>query len=349
MCLLDDMKLFFESNERQFGFKKNVGCRDAIFALKSVVNYYTSNGSTVSICSIDITRAFDCVSHNKLWEIMSNLGFPSYIINILSDWYDKIWFTVKWGCEFSAFNKLATGVKQGGILSPFLFSIYINPVLNSLTLSGLGCRIDGWCCNSFMYADDLILLAISNNNLIKLIKKCQSEFNLIGLEINANKSGAMKFGSRHSNQLNPLVVDNLKISWVKELVYLGVRLSSSNKFNVNPQSTKQKFYSSCNGVFGKVGTKCAPNLLVSLMNTFCYSILLYASEAINMSSKLLKGYQKAYNCVFSKVFCTYDVSVIQSCQYYMSVLPFEYRLDLNKLNFMSCILHNTQTSTFIKK
>ena len=243
MCLLDDMKLFFESNERQFGFKKNVGCRDAIFALKSVVNYYTSNGSTVSICSIDITRAFDCVSHNKLWEIMSNLGFPSYIINILSDWYDKIWFTVKWGCEFFCFfNKLATGVKQGGILSHIsFFQFILIPVLNSLTLSGLGCRIDGWCCNSFMYADDLILLAISNNNLIKLIKKCQSEFNLIGLEINANKSGAMKFGSRHSNQLNPLVVDNLKISWVKELVYLGVRLSSSNKFNVNPPVHEAKW------------------------------------------------------------------------------------------------------------
>ena len=225
MCLLDDMKLFFESNERQFGFKKNVGCRDVISALKSVVNYYTSNGSTVSICSLDITRAFDCVSHNKLWEIMSNLGFPCYIINILSDWYDKIWFTVKWGCAFSVFNKSSTGVKQGGILSPFLFSIFINPILNSLTVSGLGCRIDGWCCNSFMYADDLILLAISNNNLIKLIKKCQFEFNLIGLEINANKSGALKFGPRHSNTSNQLLVDNLKISWVKELVYLGVRLS----------------------------------------------------------------------------------------------------------------------------
>ena len=100
------------------------------------------------------------------------------------------------------------------------------------------------------------------------------------------------------------------VFWLASIYIIRVRLSTSDKFNINPHSTKQKYYSSCNGVFGKVGTKCTPNLLISLMNTFCYSIPLYASEAIKMPFKLLKGYQKAYNCVFSKVFCTYDVSVI---------------------------------------
>ena len=72
---------------------------------------------------------------------------------------------VKWGLKISTFFSLTSGVRQGGILSPALFAVYVDDVLNKLENSKLGCVIKNKCVNSFMYADDLILLSISIHDM----------------------------------------------------------------------------------------------------------------------------------------------------------------------------------------
>ena len=58
-CIFDLYGSFFETSDNEFGFKKNVGCANAIYVLRSTVDYYVSFGTTVNICALDLSKAFD--------------------------------------------------------------------------------------------------------------------------------------------------------------------------------------------------------------------------------------------------------------------------------------------------
>jgi len=59
--------MFFTSWDNQFGFKRGLGCSQAIYTVKSVVNEYTSAGSTENLCALDLRKAFDKLDHFALF------------------------------------------------------------------------------------------------------------------------------------------------------------------------------------------------------------------------------------------------------------------------------------------
>ena len=63
MCLLDLFGKYLTSSDLQFGFKKGFSCRDTIYALQSVVDFYTEHGSTTNLCLLDMSKAFGTVNH----------------------------------------------------------------------------------------------------------------------------------------------------------------------------------------------------------------------------------------------------------------------------------------------
>jgi hypothetical protein len=67
------------------------------------------------------------------------------------------------------------------------FRLFVDDVLKSLGKSGRGCYIKRMCMNSFMYADDIILAAITVNDIQHLVDLCVKQYGLIGLEINIKK------------------------------------------------------------------------------------------------------------------------------------------------------------------
>jgi len=71
---------------------------------------------------------------------------------------------------------LCSGVRQGGILSAPFFSIYVNGLFQNLESSRLGCFIEGFCVNSLMHADDLIIIALTVSDLQKMLTLCHSFF-----------------------------------------------------------------------------------------------------------------------------------------------------------------------------
>ena len=75
----------------------------------------------------------------------------------------------------SPFVMLATGTRQGGITSPYLFAAFINDVIVKLQRSALGCHIRNRCFNAFMFADDLLLLSISVADMQNMVNIAKSE------------------------------------------------------------------------------------------------------------------------------------------------------------------------------
>ena len=86
------------TDELQFGFKKAMSCTDAIFTLRTAVSQFNAKGSTVYLAELDIKKAFDSVNHNNLFNNCILLrGVTICIINVLRDWYSKLFVRVKWG------------------------------------------------------------------------------------------------------------------------------------------------------------------------------------------------------------------------------------------------------------
>ena len=80
---------------------------------------------------------------------------------------------VRWGSTFSDSFPIANGVRQGGVLSPILFTLYMDDLLMDLKSQGVGCFWDSFFAGALCYADDLVLLAPSPSALRIMICCCE--------------------------------------------------------------------------------------------------------------------------------------------------------------------------------
>ena len=82
---------------------------------------------------------------------------PPLVIRLIMEMYEKQRMAVRWNNEYSDSFGVSNGVKQGGLLSPILFCIYIDNMLMSLTNIDIGCHVGSHFCRAFGYADDIML------------------------------------------------------------------------------------------------------------------------------------------------------------------------------------------------
>lgn len=196
-CVLDRFGEFFLSCDNQFGFKKHHSCTHAIHSLKAVVDYYIRHDSTVNLCTIDLSKAFDRMNHHGLFVRLMQRRIPTKLLCILEQWFFIGSTCVKWGSHITDFFVLRCGVRQGSVLSPYLFAIYVDNVFECVSDCGLGCSIKRYCMSILMYADDIILLASSVSALQRLLHVCETELQWLDMPINVNKSACIRIGPRH--------------------------------------------------------------------------------------------------------------------------------------------------------
>ena len=166
--MLSRMEIHLVTQANQFGFKKKHGTDQCIFALKELISRYKSKNSCVYTCFLDASKAFDRVNHTKLFKKLSEKGVPNYLLRILIYWYANQTMCVKWGSQTSDKFHVSNGVRQGSILSPHLFKVYVDDlsiILNSLKI---GCAITNIIINHLMYVDDRVLISPSTDGLIPL-------------------------------------------------------------------------------------------------------------------------------------------------------------------------------------
>src|SRR5664279_1968470 len=87
--ILDRYKSYFCIADNQFGFKKSSNCAQAIYSARSIVNYYACRSSTVNLCALDISKAFDRVSHCGLFIKLMCRSIPINLLLVLEDWFNK--------------------------------------------------------------------------------------------------------------------------------------------------------------------------------------------------------------------------------------------------------------------
>jgi len=137
--------------------------------LKESLAYYVNNNSPVYCSFLDATKAFDRVNYSKLFRLLIRRNLPLLLVRIMLNFYISNFVRVSWCGYFSEYFLATNGVKQGGVLSPVLFCVYLDELLHALSEAKVGCYIGDTFVGALAYADDLVLTAPSANALRRLL------------------------------------------------------------------------------------------------------------------------------------------------------------------------------------
>ena len=155
-----------------------------------------SSRKNIYFCFFDYAKAFDCVDHNKLWIILKEMGIPDHLTCLLRNLYAGQEATIRTGHGSTDWLQIRKGVRQGCILSPYLFNLYAEYIMRNAGLeeAQAGIKIAGRNINNLRYADDTILIAESKEELKSLLMKVKEESEKIGLKLNIQKTKIMASG-----------------------------------------------------------------------------------------------------------------------------------------------------------
>ena len=110
-CILARYENLFTTSDNQFGFKKRSGCSHAIHAFRCVSDYYNSSGSTVNVCALDLSKAFDKMNHHGLFLKLMEKRIPSNLLILLERWFSLSITCVKWCNIFSTCFSISCGIR----------------------------------------------------------------------------------------------------------------------------------------------------------------------------------------------------------------------------------------------
>ena len=241
------------------------------------------------LCFLDIKKAFDRVNFSKLFKKLLARSVPVYIVKFIAHWYTSQKIMIRWGNSLSDPFTVSNGIKQGGLLSPYLFNLYMDNLSYKLNDCGVGCVVNLVLVNHLAYADDMILIAPSRRALQVLLNTCSVYAAHHDIIYSTEKSFCMIcWPKRFLYKFIPdFFLQNDKLDFVNEYKYLGVLFN--DKINDDAEICKRmrNIYATGNMVCRKFAN-CTNNCKILMFKTFfsqIYCCSLWASYKLASYSK----------------------------------------------------------------
>ena len=185
-------------DENQGGFREGYRTTDHLFTLHALINHYIKvEKKELFLCFVDFRKAFDKVSHCILWMKLFKYGISGKFMTLVKSMYEQVKSCVKSRSGLTYYFKYKRGVRQGCLLSPVLFSLFLND-LQGYLLEGGANGITLWDIKIFslLYADDLVLIAESEEDLKLQMRILGSYADDFEMEINPKKTKVMIFNDK---------------------------------------------------------------------------------------------------------------------------------------------------------
>ena len=259
----------------QYGFKRQQSCEMASWVVLEVSNFFIKRGQTVFGACMDLSAAFDNLAWDKMFGYIIDKGVPAVVVRVFIYAYQeqKGWVRLA-GSNSDTFG-LSNGSRQGSILSPFYFAVYLDRLVKILRNMRLGCHVLGVWVGAVLYADDVFLLAPNHfvlQRMVTVAEEYATEHNLV---FSPSKTMCIIFrGSQRVQPQPPVMLNGKPLQYCQTVTHLGHVLHESGKMDSDADRAR--------GSFNRRATDIRDQLYFSWPSTKCRAINLNACDAYGL-------------------------------------------------------------------
>ena len=289
------------SDSLQFGFKAKVSTTQCSWLVTEVASHYIRSGSPVIATLLDCSKAFDKCEFVALFEKLLKRKLPPIVVRMMIFIYTEQEAWVKWGSVKSEKFRISNGTRQGSVLSPTLFAVYLDDLLVELRNHGLGCHMAGLWVGAVAFADDLLLMAPSRAAMAKMLEICEQYGEKLNLVFSTDpcpsksKSKAIYMtGSllRHMPKPVPLKLYGKDLPWVSHATHLGHEMHEDGTMDFDCKCKRGKFIE--NSLSIRETFKFAkPSQVLKAVQTNCCD--LYGSMLWNLYGEQAGQYYRSWS------------------------------------------------------
>ena len=229
-------------SQHQIGFLKGKQTSDHIFVLKTLIDKIVKKEkSKLFVAFIDFKKAYDTIDRYHLLVKLKDAGIGGLFLNAIKAMYTSVKYCIKLNDGLTSPIESSKGLKQGDVLSPMLFNLFVNDLKDIFDDKNEPVDLYNIKLNHLLYADDLILMSKTKEGLQACLDNLGSYCDKWNLRVNIEKSKTMIFnpGSRNMNDHKFYLKDN-ELEPVKNFTYLGIDISLNGSFSKAIDNLKDK-------------------------------------------------------------------------------------------------------------
>ena len=275
-----------EISDTQFAYRPGRGANFAVTLVHDVSQIFVQNGSPVYIATLDAEKCFDSVWHKGIFDKLKD-ALPLSQWRFLYKWYSQLQARVKFNGEVSDIYSIYRGTRQGGILSPIIFNIFLNDLLIELKSAQHGVRLGNMLFNSVAYADDVSLISATATGLQVLLDICGKYADKWRMRFNVTKSNCMVIGKNILQQVPTFSICSEEMKIVNSVNLLGVNINSKCDAQIHVDNRVRKCRMSYYGLgnSGMAYPGLATDVKSHLWRTICDPVLSYGIDCISLGKK----------------------------------------------------------------
>ena len=230
-CLEKRCRAIVEENlaDHQCGFRPGRSTTDQIFALRLIVEKCWEYAKDIFACFVDLEKAYDRVPRQKLWGVLQEYGINGQLLAAVKSLYYCSEMCVRVNGNKSNPFTVGVGLRQGCVLSPLLFIIFMDWI--DRHSRGAECVTIGDCSvDRLLFADDLVLLSSSKDDLQRALDRFAAMCEVAGMRISVAKTEALLLSRQPAQCI--LHVSGVPLKQVEKFKYLGVAFASDGRQDV---------------------------------------------------------------------------------------------------------------------
>ena len=265
----------------QLGFVPKNRCSDAHIIIHNLIKQKCHQRNLkVYSCFVDFKKAFDSVPRDLLLSKLLKLGVNGKFFNILRHIYTTDKACIKMGQSRSDFFDLDIGVRQGCVLSPLLFNLFLCDLAKQFDAMEDKPMLGNRGINSLFWADDLVLFSESKEGLDRLLKTLEEYCKENDLLINTKKTKCMIFNKTGRLLRRPFYLNGVKLEMVREYKYLGFILTPSGEISTGLKDLRNRAFKAFMKMKNDLGRSFNQDIpmVLNLIDFLIKPILLYASD-----------------------------------------------------------------------
>lgn len=305
----------------QGGFRDRRGCLDQVTYLNEFIAQSENLDLDVFITFLDIKAAYDTVHRPLLWHKCRKKGFPEYLIRVLQALFDNTTARIGIRGVNSESFSLSSGLLQGSILSPLLYSIFIDDLATMLQDVGINAESCGLSLSYLLYADDIVLFCNDRATHQRLLATCHDHSLLNGYSFNIQKCCTL------STKAEYFYLNHEVIPCSESFNYLGFIFSLSGidwpAHAARLTAKAEKCVSQLKSL-GLCSPTLSPSSITSAFKTFVRPIFEYGLALAPRRYEWM--IQKGLNSALRLLFSLPSRCCLQALCLYVGIEPTAYRL-----------------------